>query len=65
MRPAARPANPYRRRRCGPCVKPTSDVEKRAAEDAKAARKKEQGGPDGEEPTRYGDWERGGRVIDF
>ena len=38
---------------------------KRAAEDAKATRKKEQGGPDGEEPTRYGDWERGGRAIDF
>ncbi len=25
----------------------------------------EQGGPKGPEPTRYGDWERGGRAIDF
>lgn len=23
------------------------------------------GGPQGPEPTRYGDWERGGRCIDF
>nr|PZN60744.1 MAG: DUF1674 domain-containing protein [Pseudomonadota bacterium] len=26
---------------------------------------KEIGGPAGPEPTRYGDWERGGRCIDF
>jgi len=25
----------------------------------------EQGGPAGPEPTRYGDWERRGRCIDF
>jgi hypothetical protein len=25
----------------------------------------ETGGPPGPEPTRYGDWERGGRCIDF
>jgi hypothetical protein len=25
----------------------------------------EVGGPQGPEPTRYGDWERGGRCIDF
>jgi len=25
----------------------------------------ETGGPDGPEPTRYGDWERKGRCIDF
>lgn len=23
------------------------------------------GGPKGPEPTRYGDWERGGRCVDF
>ena len=27
--------------------------------------KSEYGGPQGAEPTRYGDWERGGRAIDF
>jgi hypothetical protein len=26
---------------------------------------KEIGGPKGPEPTRYGDWERGGRCTDF
>jgi hypothetical protein len=25
----------------------------------------EDGGPSGPEPTRYGDWERGGRAVDF
>ncbi|MGE0094037.1 MAG: DUF1674 domain-containing protein [Alphaproteobacteria bacterium] len=23
------------------------------------------GGPEGPEPTRYGDWERNGRCVDF
>ncbi|WP_409202338.1 DUF1674 domain-containing protein [Suttonella sp. R2A3] len=27
--------------------------------------KKETGGPKGLEPTRYGDWERNGRCVDF
>jgi hypothetical protein len=29
------------------------------------AKPKESGGPSGPEPTRYGDWERKGRCIDF
>lgn len=35
--------------------------------DAKPAdgKPKEIGGPSGPEPTRYGDWERKGRVSDF
>lgn len=41
----------------------------RAAPEKKAAatgeRPKEIGGPDGPEPTRYGDWERGGICYDF
>jgi hypothetical protein len=38
-----------------------------AAVDAgKASRRpREIGGPSGPEPTRYGDWERNGRVSDF
>lgn len=32
---------------------------------APAAQPKEIGGPRGLEPTRYGDWERKGRCIDF
>jgi hypothetical protein len=31
----------------------------------KPAVPKEIGGPKGPEPTRYGDWERNGRVSDF
>lgn len=30
-----------------------------------SARKRETGGPSGLEPTRYGDWERDGRCVDF
>lgn len=30
-----------------------------------AARRKEMGGPKGPEPTRYGDWERNGKCVDF
>jgi len=33
--------------------------------DAKSQRPKEIGGPKGPEPTRYGDWEKNGRCIDF
>ncbi|MBX9605862.1 MAG: DUF1674 domain-containing protein [Gammaproteobacteria bacterium] len=29
------------------------------------AKEREIGGPSGLEPTRYGDWERKGRCIDF
>jgi hypothetical protein len=32
---------------------------------AAPARKPEIGGPKGPEPTRYGDWERAGRCVDF
>ena len=42
---------------------------RRAAQDSEAVQKaddpKELGGPKGEEPTRFGDWERGGRAVDF
>ncbi|HXI86896.1 MAG TPA: DUF1674 domain-containing protein [Parvularculaceae bacterium] len=37
---------------------------RRRAEKAKD-RPIESGGPSGPEPTRYGDWERKGRAIDF
>jgi hypothetical protein len=35
------------------------------ASGAAAPRPREIGGPQGPEPTRYGDWERRGRCIDF
>ncbi len=34
-------------------------------EHCKTARDKEIGGRGGLDPTRYGDWEKGGRCIDF
>lgn len=45
----------------------------RALEEAEARRRAakpsaappEKGGPKGPEPTRYGDWERKGRAVDF
>lgn len=45
-------------------------AERRAEQDAheaklEAKRSKEKGGPKTIEPTRYGDWERGGRAYDF
>ena len=40
--------------------------ERRRTADAQAkTQPKEINGPKGEEPTRYGDWERGGRAVDF
>jgi hypothetical protein len=42
---------------------PAADAAAVAA--APPARPREIGGPAGPEPTRYGDWERKGRCIDF
>lgn len=44
-----------------------SDRDGRAAElsDPNATDSREIGGPSGPEPTRFGDWERKGRCIDF
>lgn len=40
---------------------PAAEAEQKPKESAP----KEVGGPTGPEPTRYGDWERNGRVSDF
>lgn len=37
----------------------------REDEAREAIRPREIGGPEGPEPTRFGDWERKGRCIDF
>lgn len=39
--------------------------EKVAAQEHSNKTVKEFGGPSGPEPTRYGDWERKGRCVDF
>lgn len=41
------------------------DEETAIESEGEEARIKEIGGPAGLEPTRYGDWERRGRCIDF
>ena len=48
---------------------PTSDTDRNEARPEQAggehARPREIGGRDGPEPTRYGDWEKAGRCVDF
>jgi homeobox protein ESX1 len=44
---------------------PKTDNPAPKASENPPARPKEIGGPTGPEPTRYGDWERNGRVSDF
>ena len=41
-----------------------ADARRKAATEG-SARPAEKGGPAGAEPTRYGDWERKGRAVDF
>ena len=43
--------------------KEKNDTKDKLKENVKLPR--EQGGPKGPEPTRYGDWEKGGRCSDF
>lgn len=40
-------------------------AERRKARDEAETVESEKGGPKGVEPTRYGDWERGGIAYDF
>ena len=42
-----------------------ADSEVKSLDDVLKKRPTEIGGPAGPEPTRYGDWERKGRCIDF
>jgi hypothetical protein len=42
-----------------------AEERRKAREAEEAARPKETAGPKGVEPTRYGDWERGGIAYDF
>jgi hypothetical protein len=52
----------------GPAGKadPTAPADADGASPAAATKRpREIGGPSGPEPTRYGDWERNGRVSDF
>lgn len=47
-------------------VPPRADDQSQPSQAPKESKKpKEIGGPPGPEPTRFGDWERKGRCIDF
>jgi len=53
-----------------PASVPSADAHSRAisaatADTTPAQRRREIDGPAGPEPTRFGDWERKGRCIDF
>lgn len=56
------PSEPEKRRPDEPSP-PEHDA--RGEQTDEAARPKEIGGREGPEPTRYGDWEKNGRCIDF
>lgn len=43
----------------------TPPQSERASEEPSLVRPKEIGGRKGPDPTRYGDWEKNGRCIDF
>ncbi len=47
--------------------KPSTDIADDSNEQADSTQTEqaEYGGPKGKEPTRYGDWEKNGRCIDF
>jgi hypothetical protein len=45
--------------------KEAQDLEKEPEPEKPPARPKEIGGREGPDPTRYGDWEKAGRCIDF
>ncbi len=73
-RPAAKAGNKTPAAPAKPAARATSPVAAEpkpapagepAPQPAAPARKPEIGGPKGPEPTRYGDWEKGGRCIDF
>lgn len=63
-KPAEKPELPPEAQRA---LAEAEERRRKAAEQAATAmpKPKEIGGPDGPEPTRYGDWERKGIVSDF
>ena len=48
-----------------PAGTPADGTQPPADRAARTARPPEFGGRDGPEPTRYGDWEKNGRCVDF
>ena len=48
-----------------PATAPADTVEERAGKVTRPPAAEEFGGRDGPDPTRYGDWEKNGRCVDF
>ena len=44
---------------------PDTDKHREISNESRVEKEIEYGGPKGKEPTRYGDWEKKGRCIDF
>jgi hypothetical protein len=62
MSTKANPAGPATPR---PGERPKDQAKAPAAAPRRQPEVEEIGGPTGPEPTRYGDWEKGGRCSDF
>lgn len=48
-----------------PALRALEEAAERRQNAVKTEAPKEIGGPTGAEPTRFGDWERAGRAVDF
>ena len=60
------PSNAARKKKLSPeARRALAEAEKRRQEHSPELRPPEKAGPKGAEPTRYGDWERGGITYDF
>ena len=55
-----KPLSPAAERALAEAAQRRAEIDRKVAE-----RTKEYGGPEGLEPTRYGDWENGGIASDF
>ena len=62
-RPVMKSSNETGSRNQAPATAPEPDTDENLGQQPQCQR--EVGGPKGLEPTRYGDWEKGGRCIDF
>jgi hypothetical protein len=70
MASSKQPENPKRKRELPPAARRAlaeAEERRRLADARRAAnpQPKELGGQDGPDPTRYGDWEKGGIASDF
>jgi hypothetical protein len=58
-------STPHSKSAPAPVPSPDPNLDSPVGAAPAAARPREIGGPAGPEPTRFGDWEKNGRCIDF